>query len=1017
MVGLNRKNLFILAFGSLVLAGCGGNDDVIADVSGGDTGATCGDSVCNADEKCVDGVCKPKDNADTGTKCGDSVCNADEECVDDVCTPKGNGDTGTKCGGAVCNADEKCADGVCKPKDNADTDTKCGNVVCNADEICVEDECKPAALKCGSVVCRDDEVCFQGACRATGDCGGAQCQGDETCHDGMCRVAGDCNGVACYPGETCFFGECKPKGDCWGIKCADDEVCYDNLCRKIGDCGGVQCDEVTEYCYNETCYMKDKCGDVYCDADYTCGDDGSCVLRNYCLDGRVRCGTDCCDLTQFCGSRKTCCDADNSCGNDCCREGEVCEFAACQKDCGTHQRCTLTDGTTVCCGDGEICTSNQCFKPSVTCIDNYMCENSEYCDQATNTCLPKPTGEACFMTQKGGEVQPTLLWYWGKEAPAEFPQHVQVMSSPMVMDMDGDTIPDVVFNSFSGGSYQGNGIIRIVNGKTGKLIASSTGKDNEGNGFMTDGGSQVALGDLDGDTIPEIVTCSDQYRLATYKFDPKTKQISLLWKSNNPIQECGQGGPGIADFDGDGKPEVYVRYHIHDGATGELLGSERCLDVNGNSLDHYQAHAPCDYSVAADLDGDGKLELVGGNVAYRLDKQNKKLVEYYNRRNDGHPDGYPAVADIDLDENPEIFVVRSNEGNTVMVFNHDGTDHWKAPIRHDVGGGGAPTIANITGDAHPEMTFAGRTGYIVFDYLGNVLWRRTTQDDSSAKTGSSVFDFDGDGKAEIVYADELFLRVYNGDDGETVYCQCNTSGTHWEYPVIADVNNDGHAEIIVSSNNSMTKNCPNSLSVEKGWDKCIQGIFDKKDPSLLEGTHGVHVFSSPNRDWVNTRKVYNQHAYSVTNISDNGTVPKHQRANWNIDGLNNFRLNVQPGANYLPNLKITNVSNPYTCDNPSDAVIYFVVENVGWATAEKGITVKIYRSDTAQGEYKLLGSVQTISDIRAAQREQMTFKLPDGEKLANGTYIHIALGDDAPTQCKVDGNSVTYEPKCQVVVN
>ena len=83
MVGLNRKNLFILAFGSLVLAGCGGNDDVIADVSGGDTGATCGDSVCNADEKCVDGVCKPKDNADTGTKCGDSVCNADEECVDD----------------------------------------------------------------------------------------------------------------------------------------------------------------------------------------------------------------------------------------------------------------------------------------------------------------------------------------------------------------------------------------------------------------------------------------------------------------------------------------------------------------------------------------------------------------------------------------------------------------------------------------------------------------------------------------------------------------------------------------------------------------------------------------------------------------------------------------------------------------------------------------------------------------------------------------------------------------------
>ncbi len=351
-----------------------------------------------------------------------------------------------------------------------------------------------------------------------------------------------------------------------------------------------------------------------------------------------------------------------------------------------------------------------------------------------------------------------------------------------------------------------------------------------------------------------------------------------------------------------------------------------------------------------------------------------------------------------------------------MVFNNDGTNHWNAPVAHSVYGGGAPTVANVTGDAHPEMTFAGRYGYVVFDYLGNVVWSRSTNDKSSAKTGSSVFDFDGDGKAEIVYADEYYLRVYNGDDGNTVYCKCNTSGTHWEYPVIVDVNNDGHAEIVVSSNDSMTKSCPSSLSQSQGLDACVQAIMNEGGDAL-KGTHGVRVFSSPNQDWVATRKIYNQHAYSITNVSDNGAIPSKHRNNWSIDGLNNFRLNVQPGANYLPNLKITSVSNPYQCEADGNAKIYFVIENNGWATAKAGITVKIYKSDRSDGEYTLLGSVKTDAHIAASQQKQMAFELPEGEKLANGMYIHLSLGDDAPAQCKDDGHSATYAPTCQTVIN
>jgi hypothetical protein len=58
-----------------------------------------------------------------------------------------------------------------------------------------------------------------------------------------------------------------------------------------------------------------------------------------------------------------------------------------------------------------------------------------------------------------------------------------------------------------------------------------------------------------------------------------------------------------------------------------------------------------------------------------------------------------------------------------------------------------------------------------------------TQDCSSAFTGSSVFDFDGNGKAEVVYADEQYMRIYDGTTGD-VLLRCATppapcTSTRW----------------------------------------------------------------------------------------------------------------------------------------------------------------------------------------------------------------------------------------------
>ena len=138
-----------------------------------------------------------------------------------------------------------------------------------------------------------------------------------------------------------------------------------------------------------------------------------------------------------------------------------------------------------------------------------------------------------------------------------------------------------------------------------------------------------------------------------------------------------------------------------------------------------------------------------------------------------------------------------------------------------------------------------------------------TSDRSSNATGSTAFDLDGDGTLEIIYRDEYFLRIYRGSDGLLLSKVPVSSATWAEVPTVADVDNDGHADILVSSDLG-------------------SGATDT----------GVLVIHDALNLWTRTRRIWNQHAYHVTNVGETGTIPVTETPHWLLPGLNAFRTNA-----------------------------------------------------------------------------------------------------------------------------
>jgi hypothetical protein len=692
--------------------------------------------------------------------------------------------------------------------------------------------------------------------------------------------------------------------------------------------------------------------------------------------------------------------------------------------CAATQQCGAS-----CCPAAQRCFSGRCVRRIGPCGTDGDCPSDGYCE--AGECAPygapgRTVNPTCERPPPINPVTPSVLCRWtAPPAGDPYPTAVFSASTPVVIDLDADDEPLTVRPSIAFISYATSmgGVLRVVNGATCAQMPT-TADPNQLLAFA----SSLAAADLDGDNRPEIVGIRNNGSVIAFRLDVIAGRMVPLWQSARctggmrladdavPMLTEHVDGVSIHDLDDDGRPEVLRGRVVYDGRTGCIrtsamaYGYEGLLTAGGATI--RWGHFP----VVANIDADDRAELVEGDRVLEWDPMGSAWVrEPYFPAPMGMalPGGHVAVADFgdfsgaaDPPIEPEIVVVSNN---SVRVETKEGRVVF-GPFTVPGRNGGPPTVGDFDGDGRAEFATASSGALVVYDLdcvaggdaarcggmarTDGILWQRPSQDVSSGVTGSSVFDFNADGRAEVVYADECFLRVYDGRDGRVLYSVARASGTGYENAVVADVDGNRSAEIVVTLN---TSSCP---------------ATDPLMPTTpYAAISGLMVLRDAMSSWANSRPIWNQHAYAVTNVTDRGTVPRTSMMarNWRERGLNTFRANTQGmfPAFGLVDLTVRPGGVAMSCRG-LEATVPVEVCNRGRAATERAVQVRV-RARSAMGPE--VCSVSVPAGLASATCTAVTCT---GTLTSLSDDLHVTVdADGAQPEClKSNNGTVLSAPQC-----
>ena len=604
---------------------------------------------------------------------------------------------------------------------------------------------------------------------------------------------------------------------------------------------------------------------------------------------------------------------------------------------------------------------------------------------------------------------------------------------PLVGDIDGDGIVEIVAGktvtndhyTTQLGIYRGTDLQQIATiNLPQKIYAGFIGPMALVRYPDGDGGMQGAI----------VLLCYDM-KLRSYSI-----QGQLLATSD--VNAPYEGVVSVADFNYDGWPELYVGNVIYDAATLKRLctgpaGGNKGRSWRGSSNEQ----ANCAMSFAADVLGDSIPELICGNTLYhvnivsRTDISLNSVTELktINIPSNIPQDGNVAVADFDMDGQLDVLVVIDRTSNTysdtayIYAYNPVNGDilfvhgHYAKTI-------GYPLVGDIDGDGYLEFVYidyktpvsTSRITAMKYDPQNGLQTQwQATHADESGQTSMTLFDFNQDGIMEIIYRDQDRLRIINGSGkshltgNDTIpfynlYTKSMSAGTWKEYPVVADVNGDGAAEIVTCG----------KVNSGLGW---VGGE--------LWVIGGIHP-------WAPARPVWNQYMYNVTNVNKDLTIPvplfDNATAFTDPQGVvrrpfNNFLQQAttldQYGRPFLPMANLTISLNPAVTFDGDHIQTIITICNTGEMAFDGPLLVSTYTSSE-----DLIQTEEMIQSLQPGECATMTLNINVSLLTAYDTPypLRVSVNDQGEgvaqygglqAECDTSDNSVFFDGRpCEVSV-
>lgn len=869
-------------------------------------------------------------------------------------------------------------------------------------------------------------------------CDGVACDPDQHCEDvggaGTC-VNNTCDMLMCGPTEICDVGpnggsickdiSCATDLDCPASQFCDGALCTADVCAPgAAECMGddvLVClpngsgTEIKYTCGSDAYYTSVCGGDGMGSVTCTCADDWDCPANTECdvafCEGTGKAPT--CSLPPVAFQNALPVNEIQWGGTGTANKNAVgAPFPASSQACGTPVVANLDDDN----GDGLI---NERDFPEIVFMT--------YCNQeiSSNGIIRAIHGGGPGKGKDFFATCGSTVWHEGDDLALSCACSAAEGNSTAAIavgDLDDDGVPEIVVPTETAG-------LMILDNK-GDLITKTAA--NQWSGYAN---PAPAIANLDNKGFAEIVV--GRYAF-TLDHDANGKLVFVDRFAGNLMSgNQGQGPvPCVANIAGDVRPEIVAGTSVYR-LPEPPAGVTKIADCPAGAADSF-----CTGKLDVVWDG----QTVNGAV----------LIPSAQR------DGFCAIADVlgadetiapspanPLDGKAEVVLI--DEGYLVVLNGETGVRRRFTNL--GVGNnGGAPNIDDFDGDGFPEIGTAFGTRYVLVDLqdpssacpawpnaysdaqnglqgnparspggactmdaecadgavcntiLGKCTclyngWQRITEDDSSQVTSSSVFDFNGDGAAEVIYNDECNFRVYDGTTADVLFKHPSPSRTRIENPVVADVDNDGNAEIVFPSNNEVAF--------------CSTGI---------DHPNGLAVWGDASDSWVSARRIYNQHAYHVTNVTEGGQIPLQEPESWRVYNgrvYNTYRSNPR-NYNVAPDLTVTGVqvSSPGVACGELSSVLTITakIDNAGDLRVGPGVVVTYHGiwAGVKEPLYADAAMTPLTTTIQSSLEPGDSIQLSvtyDAAFNAAGTLpdeIEVVVDEaDVETECVEDNNALT----------